>query len=374
MFTTTAKGSDSKARSGILSTRHLDVETPCFMPVATKGAVKTLISEDLVELGVSNIIANAYLLYLRPGPDIIEEAGGLHGFMNWDRSVFTDSGGFQIIRKGFEPRVTDRGVELKSPFDGRGELFTPERCCRVQESLGSDVAMVLDDCAPRGSDEKRVKRSVDRTAEWAGIFLDAHTREDQAVFGITQGGTFEGLRAESARKLAEMDLDGYGIGGLCIGEPKEVMYHMADIQLDILPDSAPKYLMGVGTPVDILRLVGRGVDLFDSVYPTRNARHRTALTRNGSLNVNARNFKHCRSPLEGGCECPVCASYGRDYIYHLFKVKELSAMRLLTVHNLHFMMSFMRDIRAAVDSGEFAEFKDRFIGKYEGKGKGERKG
>ena len=363
MFTITHETGSGGSRAGILHTSHFDVETPCFMPVATKGTVKTLTSEDLMDLGVQNIISNAYLLYLRPGMEIIRRAKGLHRFMNWNRSLFTDSGGFQIIREGFDPRVTDSGVLFKSPFDGREELFTPARCCEVQQELGSDVAMFLDDCAPHGSSDERIELSVERTTRWAREFVETHAGGNQK-FAITQGGLSRKYRERSARELSNVECDGYGIGGLCIGEPPAEMYKAIGYQIPLLPYERPKYLMGVGSPMDILRSVEMGVDLFDSVYPTRNARHRTALTRAGPLNINATNFKGNLAPIEKKCTCPTCRSYTGAYLYHLFKVKEMLAMRLLTVHNIHFMMELMRDIRSSIGKGVFGEFKREFIKRY----------
>ncbi len=364
MFVIERQSTGTGARTGMLRTSHGDVETPCFMPVASKGSVKTLSSGELVDLGVQNMIANAYLLHLRPGTELIREAGGLHGFMNWDRSVFTDSGGFQIIRKGFEPRVIDEGVRLKSPFDGREELFTPSESCRVQEDIGSDVAMFLDDCAPFGSSESRVERAVERTTAWAREFAEVHSRKDQMKFAIAQGGLHRGLRQRSARELGDVECDGFGIGGLCIGESKEAMFGAIGYQLPHLDPARPRYLMGVGTPVDILQSVESGIDIFDSVYPTRNARHRTALTSRGTENVNATNFRGVIAPVEKGCTCPACRDYSRAYIYHLFKAKELLAMRLLTLHNVHFMMELMREIRGAIANDDFPSFKKGFIDRY----------
>jgi len=363
MFNITHETVSGGSRTGILHTSHFDVETPCFMPVATKGTVKILTSEDLIDLGVQNIISNAYLLSLRPGTEVIEAAGGLHRFMNWNRCMFTDSGGFQIIREGFEPRVTDSGVLLKSPFDGKEELFTPARCCEVQLELGSDVAMFLDDCAPYGSSHERIELSVERTTRWASEFVETHAGENRK-FAITQGGLSRKYRERSARELSNVECDGYGIGGLCIGEQPDEMFKAIGYQIPLLPQERPKYLMGVGSPVDILRSVEMGVDLFDSVYPTRNARHRTALTRAGTMNINATNFKGNLAPVEKECTCPTCRSYTGAYLYHLFKVREMLAMRLLTVHNIHFMMELMRDIRSSIGNGTFEEFKRDFINIY----------
>jgi len=364
MFSVVNEAGSRGPRTGILHTSHADVKTPVFMPVATKASVKTMSAKDLLELNIQNIISNAYLLHLRPGTEVIEAAGGLHGFMNWPRSIFTDSGGFQIVREGFKPRVTDEGIMLKSPFDGCQELISPSLSAGMQEKIGADVAMFLDDCAPLGSSEARLEKAVDRTTRWARVFSETHTRQDQLKFAITQGGTSRRYREKSARELNDVECDGYGIGGLCLGESKEAMYEAIGYQLDILHRDRPKYLMGVGTPVDIIRAVDMGVDIFDSVYPTRNARHRTILTNRGSVNINASLFKGRMEKIEEGCACSTCEGYSRAYLHHLFGVKELLAMRLLTVHNLHFMMRLMKDIRASIDNGVFEKYKKDFIQKY----------
>ena len=361
MFEIVHETTPDSPRAGILRTGHYEVETPCFMPVASKGSVKTLASDELLGLGVQNIITNAYLLHLRPGTELIDEAGGIHGFMNWDRSVFTDSGGFQIIRKGFKPTVSDAGIDLKSPYDGKKELLTPSRSVRMQQEIGSDVAMFLDDCAPFGSSEARVEKAVERTTRWAGEFSELHSLKRQKKFAILQGGSSASLRRKSARELDRIECDGFGIGGLSIGESKQAMYGAMRIQLPLLDRERPRYLMGVGSPLDILESVEMGIDLFDSVYPTRNARHRTALTWHGTENVNASNYRGKLEPIEKGCTCPACTSYSRAYIYHLFKVKELLAMRLLTLHNVNFMMGIMRDIRSAIRNDEFASWKKEFM-------------
>ena len=364
MFTVVNEAGPRGPRTGILHTAHADVRTPAFMPVATKASVKTMSADDLLQLEVQNIISNAYLLHLRPGTEVIEAAGGLHRFMNWPKSIFSDSGGFQIVRDGFKPRVTEDGIILKSPFDGRQELITPALSSVMQEKIGSDVAMFLDDCAPLNSSEARVEKAVERTTRWAGEFSETHTRRDQMKFAIAQGGTSRIYREKSARELNDIECDGYGIGGLCLGESKEAMHSATRYQLEILHRDRPKYLMGVGTPVDIIRAVEMGVDIFDSVYPTRNARHRTALTRRGPLNINSSGFKGRLEKIEEGCDCSTCKSYSRAYLYHLFGVKELLAMRLLTVHNLHFMMRMMKDIRASIDNGVFDKYKKEFIETY----------
>ncbi len=364
MFSVTNETGSRGARTGILHTAHLSVRTPVFMPVATKASVKTLSADDLLELDVQNIISNAYLLHLRPGTELIEKAGGIHSFMNWPRSIFTDSGGFQIVREGFKPRVTDEGIVLKSPFDGRQELITPVLSVTMQEKIGADVAMSLDDCAPLDSSEARVEKAVERTTRWAMEFSEAHKRRDQMKFGIAQGGTSRQYREKSAHELNKIECHGYGIGGLCLGESKVAMYKAVGYQMEILHRHRPKYLMGVGTPVDIIRAVEMGVDIFDSVYPTRNARHRTALTNRGPMNINASSFKGRLDKIEEGCSCTTCKGYSRAYIHHLFGVKELLAMRLLTVHNLHFMMRLMKNIRVSIDEGNFEKFKKDFIGAY----------
>lgn len=351
---------DKGARAGKLITAHGAVNTPCFMPVATKGSVKTLTSDELGDLDIEALISNAFVLYLKPGVDVIEKAGGLHSFMNWEKTIFTDSGGFQILKEEFAPEVTDKGVTFRSPFDDTRHLFTPEKCIEVQEALGSDVVMVLDDCPPYGKDHDYMKDSVTRTTDWAKRSKQAHKLDNQLLFAIVQGGTFRDLREKSARDLVEIGFDGYGIGGLSIGEPKEKMLEVLEYTLPLLPKERPRYLMGVGSPVELLGSISLGSDIFDSAFPTRNARHNSVYTWNGNYNITRGKYAKDFSPLEEGCACYACENYTKAYIRHLMGVYETLGMRLITIHNLHFTRGLMKKARDAILENRFSKFKSEF--------------
>lgn len=351
---------DGSARVGKHYTAHGAVDTPAFLPVATKGSVKTLSSEELVETHAQALIANAFLLYLKPGIEVIAKVGSLHNFMNWRKTIFTDSGGYQMLRQGFLQGVSRRGIFFRSPFDEAKHLFTPEKCIEIQESLDSDVAMVLDDCPPYGSSYEYARDSLSRTLDWAERCKKAHSSERQQLFAIIQGGVFEDLRKESAEKLAELNFDGYGIGGLSIGEPKKVMFETLKYTVPPIPEEKPRYLMGVGSPAELLESISLGIDMFDSAFPTRNARHNTVYTKSGKYTITKGRFAHDFSPLDEGCKCYTCKNYSRAYINHLLRVYETLGMRLVTVHNLHFIQNLMRKARKAIASGEFGEFKNNF--------------
>ncbi len=364
MFRIDNEDKHTDARTGLFETGHGVVQTPAFLPVATKGAVKTLDSSDLVNLGVNAVIVNAFHLWLR-GIDVIEEIGGLHSFMNWNKPIFTDSGGFQIIRKDFDFKLKDEGFVLKSPINGASVLYSPEVCMEVQSKLGSDVAFALDDCPPYPSDKTRIEESVKRTREWGQQCVDAKGR-DQKLFGIAQGGTEPDLREQSALMLAEMGLDGYGIGGLSIGEPTEDMVSATMTSLSSLPKDSPKHLMGVGSPAEILECISLGIDFFDSAFPTRNARHGTFYTTKGKHDIRKRKFSDVKGPLDENCGCSTCSDYSTSYIHHLFKEKEMLAYRLLSIHNLCSVVALMADAREAVKRSGFLEFKDQFISEFIG--------
>ncbi len=351
---------DEGARAGKLRTAHGTVDTPCFMPVATKGTVKTLSSGELLDIGIESMISNALVLYLKPGVDVIEKAGGLHRFMNWDRTLFTDSGGFQMLKKEFVFNVSEEGVVFRSPFDDTRHTFTPEKCVEVQEALGSDVAMVLDDCPPYGKDKDYIRDSLKRTINWAERSKGAHKRKEQLLFAIVQGGVFRDLREQSASSLVEMDFDGYGIGGLSIGEPKEKMFEVLRYTLPLLPVERPRYLMGVGSPSELLESISMGVDVFDSAFPTRNARHNAVYTWNGNYNITRGKYARDFSPLEEGCSCYACREYTRGYIRHLMVTHETLGMRLITIHNLHFIKELMNRAREAVLEDRFSRLKKEF--------------
>ncbi|MEW5762296.1 MAG: tRNA guanosine(34) transglycosylase Tgt [Bacillota bacterium] len=360
-FRIIAEDAGSAARVCELVTPHGVIETPVFMPVGTQASVKTMTPEELEDLGATIILANTYHLYLRPGAELIREAGGLHRFMGWRRAILTDSGGYQVFSLAPLRKVTDEGVVFRSHIDGSEHLFTPEKVVAIQEALGSDIAMVLDECAPYPCGLEEARAAVERTTRWAEQSRRAHTASGQVLFGIVQGSTYPARRARSARELAALDFPGYGIGGLSVGEPKEVMYAMLEEVIPHLPPHKPRYLMGVGSPDCLVEAVARGVDMFDCVLPTRIARHGTVFTRRGRLVV--RNAVCARDwrPLDPGCNCYTCRRYARAYVHHLLKAGEILGLRLTTIHNLHFILTLMREMRAAIRGGYFAAFREEVL-------------
>ncbi|BAS28471.1 tRNA guanosine(34) transglycosylase Tgt [Limnochorda pilosa] len=354
-FEVLARDPASGARAGRLHTAHGVVETPAFMPVGTQASVKTLSSEELEELGASMILGNTYHLYLRPGAGRVAELGGLHRFMAWSGSILTDSGGFQVLSLTALRRVDEEGVTFRSHLDGSTHRLTPEGVVHLQELLGSDVAMVLDECPPYPSPPEEVEASLRRTERWAEIALASHRRDDQLLFGIVQGGMEAGVRRRAARALGKLEFDGYGIGGLSIGEPKETMYRMLEASVPELPPARPRYLMGVGSPDALVEGVARGIDLFDSVLPTRVARHGTVLTRRGPVTVRNARYASDERPLDPSCDCRVCRRYSRAYVRHLLNAGEILGLRLCSYHNLHVLLRLMEEVRAAIRQGTFAE-------------------
>ncbi|MDA8333452.1 MAG: tRNA guanosine(34) transglycosylase Tgt [Peptococcaceae bacterium] len=344
------------ARLGRVTTPHGVVETPAFMPVGTRATVKTLSPEEVAAVGARIILANTYHLYLRPGHELIREAGGLHRFMNWSGPILTDSGGFQVFSLGHLCRVSEDGVLFRSHLDGSEHFFTPALVSAIQEALGSDIAMVLDECPPYPVEEERLRRAVERTTRWAQDFLAAHRRQDQAVFAIVQGGVVRGLREHSARSLVSLPFSGYAIGGLSVGEPKELMYATLEYTVPWLPARKPRYLMGVGSPDCLVEGVKRGVDLFDCVLPTRMARNGTVFTRQGRLTVRDAPYARDFGPLEEGCTCYACRCFSRAYIRHLIKAGEVLGIRLTTIHNLHHLLQLMEEMRQALAGGRFSAF------------------
>lgn len=359
------KDSRTNARLGILETPHGVIETPVFMPVGTQATVKAMTPEELKEIGATIILSNTYHLYLRPGHKIIEKAGGLHRFMNWDRAILTDSGGFQIFSLSSLRKIKEDGVEFRSHIDGSKHFFTPEKVIEIQNALGSDIIMSFDECAPYPADYEYVKNSMELTIKWAERGKKAHKNtEKQALFGIVQGGIYEDLRKECAQRLVEMDFPGYSIGGLSVGEPKNVMYDIVDLTTEYLPENKPRYLMGVGSPDDLIEGVIRGVDMFDCVLPTRIARNGTVFTSKGKLIVRDAPYAEDFSPLDEECDCYTCKNYSRAYIRHLFKANEILAARLATIHNLYFLIKLMERIREAIRQDRLLEFKKQFFKKY----------
>lgn len=356
-----------KARRGRLHTPHGTFETPMFMPVGTQATVKTLSPEELYEMGSQVILANTYHLFLRPGSGLIQRAGGLHRFMNYNRGMLTDSGGFQVFSLGAMRKITEEGVLFRSHIDGSKQFLSPEVSMRVQEELGADIAMAFDECIPYPSDEAYTKRSTDRTLRWARRSLEAHTRPDQALFGIVQGGMYPQLRRESALGLQELDFAGYGIGGLSVGEPKPLMYDILDRTTDLMDKRKARYLMGVGTPDCLVEGVNLGVDMFDCVFPTRVARNGTAMTRHGRLVIRNAVYAEDFRPIDEECQCYTCRNFSRAYVRHLFKAEETFGLRLVSIHNLHFLLDFARRMREAIEQGRFQEFRRDFWDNWEEK-------
>lgn len=364
MFEFISEGEATEARCGHLVLKHGTLETPAFLPVATKANVKMTTPRELEEMNAQGVIANAFLLYLRPGVDAIETTGGIHRFMSWDHAVFTDSGGFQMLNPDFLVKVTDDHATFKSPYDGKKHDITPEKCAEIQMRLGSDVALALDDCPPFGSEREYVAASTIRTIHWARRFRDAATDESQNSFGIIQGGTDKDLREQCSKELVEMDFNGYAIGGLCIGEPKALMHEVIGWTIPFLPADKPRYLMGVGSPEDMLKAISMGVDIFDSVFPTRNARHNTVYTHKGKINLGKEKFSRDSGPIDGDCNCYTCTNHSLAYVNHLLREYEYLGMRLATIHNLHFLINLMEEARKAICEGNFLEFKTSFLESY----------
>ena len=360
------KDEDTGARAGVLHTPHGSFPTPIFMPVGTQATVKAVSPDELKDLGAGIILSNTYHLFLRPGMELVREAGGLHKFMHWDRGILTDSGGFQVFSLGELRKITEEGVTFRSHIDGSKQFLSPEISVEVQTALGSDIVMAFDECVPYPADHDYTKQSLDRTLRWAKRCKDAMTRDDQGLFGIVQGGMYKELRIESAEALVEMDFPGYAVGGLSVGEPKELMYEMLELSTEHLPQDKPRYLMGVGTPDCLVEGVARGIDMFDCVFPTRVARNGMAMTWTGRLVMKNKVFTHDHEVLEQGCGCYACRNgYTRAYIRHLVRAGEIFGLRLLTLHNLYFLQAFMRAMREAIVESRFAEFRRDFWAKYQ---------
>ena len=355
----------SGARLGIVHTPHGSFETPMFMPVGTKATVKTMSPEELRQIEAKIILGNTYHLWLQPGNDIIKQAGGLHKFMNWDGPILTDSGGFQVFSLSNLRKITEEGVEFRHHTNGSKLFLSPEKSMEIQNDLGSDIMMAFDECPPMPSEYKYVKDSIERTTRWAERCLNAHKRpEDQALFGIIQGGEYKDLREQSAKELVALDFPGYAIGGLSVGEPKPVMYEMVEHTVQYMPDDKPRYLMGVGSPDALIECSIRGMDMFDCVLPTRIARNGTCMTSNGRLVIKNAKYANDFKPLDENCDCYTCKNYSRAYIRHLIKVEETFGIRLTTIHNLHFLLKLMEDIRQAIREDRLLDFKDEFFEQY----------
>ena len=363
-YTLVHKDQKTNSRRGILHTNHGDYATPIFMPVGTRATVKTLSPEELKDIHSAVVLANTYHLWLRPGEDIVAKAGGLHKFMNYDGPILTDSGGFQVFSLAEKKNIKEEGVLFKSHIDGRKLFLTPELSIQIQNKLDSDIAMSFDECPPYPVTYDYMEQSVERTIRWAKRGKDVHSNENQSLFGIVQGGEFEDLRNFSAKETVKLDFDGYSIGGTSVGEDKDTMYKMIDYAIKYLPEDKPRYLMGVGDPLDILEGVERGVDMFDCVLPTRIARHGNAFTRHGKLNIRNEKYKEDFTPIEDTCDCYACRHYTKAYIRHLMVCEETFGARLLSIHNLRFLIKLVEDIRENIEKDTFSEFKEQFIQNY----------
>ena len=359
------KDSRTKARRGRVNTPHGPIETPVFMPVGTAGTVKAMKPEEVRDMGAQIILGNTYHLYLHPGHEVVKAAGGLHKFMNWERAILTDSGGFQVFSLGAMRKISEEGVEFRSHIDGSKHMLSPEKSMEIQNALGSDIMMAFDECAPYPADRNYVKNSLERTTRWLKRCKEYHKNtEQQSLFGIMQGGMYKDLRKQSAEEIVELDLPGYAIGGLSVGEPKEIMYEVMDDCVDYLPADKPRYLMGVGSPDCLFEGVERGIDMFDCVLPTRIARHGMAMTSQGRVNIKNPKYERDITPLDPNCDCYTCRNYSKAYLRHLFKSDEILSSMLMTTHNLHFLVNTMAGIRKAIEEDRFLEYKKEFYDSY----------
>ena len=349
------------ARYGILHTPHGDCEVPMFMPVGTLATVKTLSPEELKEMGAGTILGNTYHLSIRPGADIVAKAGGLHKFMNWDGPILTDSGGFQVFSLAENRKITEEGVEFRNHLNGDKLFFSPEVSIEIQEKLGSDIAMSFDECIPWPADYNYVKKSTERTLRWAKRGLLAHKKEDQALFGIVQGGDYEDLRKMCAEELVKMDFPGYSIGGTSIGEPKEKFFEMVEYAIKYLPEDKPRYVMGIGSIDYVLGSIERGVDMFDCVLPTRLARHGALMTSHGRVNIKNEKYKEDFTPLDDKCDCYCCKNYTKAYLRHLYICDETFGKRLLSIHNVRFLIHLVEEARKAIKEDRYKEFKEETL-------------
>jgi queuine tRNA-ribosyltransferase len=354
---------DSRARRGTIHTRRGPIETPAFMPVGTQGTVKGMMPEQLKEIGSQIILGNTYHLYLRPGHERMARFGGLHKFMNWDRPILTDSGGFQVFSLGDLRKIDEEGVRFQSHIDGSKHILTPELSIAIQEALGSDIMMVFDECIPHPSSREYINESTARSTRWAARCKAARTDESAALFGIVQGGMEKDLRKKSVEGLLEIGFDGYALGGLSVGEPAEVMYQVMDWSLPLLPKDHPRYVMGVGTPENLVEAVSRGADMFDCVMPTRNARNGVLFTSFGKISIKQARFIEDEMPIDPDCSCYVCRNYSRAYLRHLYQSNEILSSVLNTTHNLYYYLHLMKRMRDAISEGTFKTFRDDFYQK-----------
>ncbi len=355
---------NTRARLGEITTSHGKIKTPVFMPVGTQATVKAMSPEELKEIKTQIVLANTYHLYLRPGSKLISKAGGLHEFMHWNKPILTDSGGFQVFSLSNLREVTDDGVYFQSHIDGSKHFISPEKSIKIQQQLGSDIVMAFDECPPHPDDYEYIKESLDRTLRWAGRCKESIDGNEQTLFGIIQGGIFKDLRQKSVKKMKKIGFPGYALGGLSVGEKKDEMLRVLEFTVPFLPTDKPRYLMGVGTPEDLIEGVLRGIDMFDCVMPTRIARHGSVFTSRGRLTVRNARYKNQFSPLDPECDCYVCQNYTRGYIRHLLKRKEILGIRLTTYHNLYFLLDLMKDIREAIVKNSLLDFRENFYDKF----------
>jgi queuine tRNA-ribosyltransferase len=362
---------DSHARSGVLHTDHGVIETPIFMPVGTQGTVKAIEQRELAEAGAQIILGNTYHLYLRPGVDVLRSIGGLHAFMNWHYPILTDSGGYQVFSLSDLRKLSQAGVTFSSHLDGSTHVFTPAKVIEIERVIGSDIMMVLDECTPYPCDRDYVKRSVDLTVRWASECRQAFITSQplyshqQSLFGIIQGSIYIDIRKECAVRLIDMDFEGYAIGGLAVGEPVEMMYELTENTAAIMPKNKPRYLMGVGTPENLLECISRGIDMFDCVMPTRNGRNATLFTHNGRMSIKRAEFKTDERPPDRECECYTCKHFSRAYLRHLFQVKEILALQLASIHNITFYLWLMREARKHIQKGSFTTWKESMVSQFQ---------
>lgn len=364
MFTLIHKDKNSKARLGRVTTAHGAFDTPAFMTVGTHATVKGLMLKDVQDSGAQIILSNAYHIFLRPGMEIIKKAGGLHKFMGWDKPILTDSGGYQIFSLALFRKMHERGVEFQSHIDGLKHFLTPEDVIKIQETLGSDIMMPLDECVHYPCIKDHAKVAMERTIAWAKRSKEAHPKEKGALFGIIQGATYEDLRLDCARRLVDMDFDGYAIGGVSVGESSNLIYNIIELVAGFLPESKPRYAMGIGYPFDLVEAAGRGVDMFDCVIPTRYGRNGTAFTSSGKIIIRNAPYAEDFRPLDAKCGCYACKNFSRAYLRHLFNAKEMLGLILLSLHNVYFFLDLMRQIRTAIKEDRFSQFKQSFLINY----------
>ncbi len=369
-FTLEHQEKNSKARLGKITTSHGELETPAFMPVGTQGTVKALSPQELSDAGAQIVLSNAYHLFLRPGIEVIKKAGGLHQFMSWQKPILTDSGGYQIFSLALLRKIHKDGVEFQSHIDGMKHFLRPEDVVQVQVDLGSDIMMPLDECVHYPCAKDHAQVAMRKTIDWAKLSKTAFSRQSSAIskrqflFGIVQGATYEDLRKDCAKELVDLDFDGYSIGGVSVGEPRNLIYNIVNFVVDLLPKEKPRYLMGVGLPEDILAAVGDGIDMFDCVVPTRYGRNGTAFTSEGKLTIRNAPYIEDFKPLDPLCDCYCCRNFSRAYLRHLFNTEEILGLRLVSLHNIHFFLAMMRGIRQAIRQDRFSEFKREFLAKY----------